>query len=220
MLPAIPPQQISSRANCRRCGRGSDSRQSGPAREATCIRCNRKGHYSAQCQSSTIAELTAQVNQTEVQYQETAYLDTIEVTDRNMWEVKINIEDKSVRFKVDTGAEVTVLSDSTWKSLKSSTPLKKAQISLCGPDQTTLRVIGEAKLGLSYKGKSSNQNVFVIKDLKSNLLGLPARGLRYKQNYSEWRTWGSSRQLRSPHHGAQRWLSFLKTREWFESVWT
>ena len=150
MLPAIPPQQISSRANCKRCGRGSHSRQSCPAREATCFRCNRKGHYSAQCQSSTIAELTAQVNQTEVQYQETAYLDTIEVTDRNMWEVKIDIEDKSVRFKVDTRAEVTVLSDSTWKSLKCSTPLKKAQISLCGPDQTTLRVIGEAKLGLSY----------------------------------------------------------------------
>ena len=154
MLPAIPPQQISSQASCRRCGRGSHSRQSCPAREATCFRCNRKGHYSAQCQSSTIAELTAQVNQTEVQYQETAYLDTIEVTDRNMWEVKIDIEDKSVRFKVDTGAEVTVLSDSTWKSLKRSTPLKKAQIPLCGPDQTPLRVIGE---GLSYKGKSSNQ---------------------------------------------------------------
>ena len=101
------------------------------------------------------------MNQTEVQYQETAYLDTIEVNDRNMWEVKIDIEDKNIRFKVDTGAEVTVLSDSTWKSLKYSTPLKKTQISLCGPDQTTLKVIREAELGLSYKGKSSNQNVFV-----------------------------------------------------------
>ena len=194
-----------------------------------------------------------------------------------MWEVKIDIEDKSVRFKVDTGAEVTVLSDSTWKSLKCSTPLKKAQISLCGPDQTTLRVIGEAKLGLSYKGKSSNQNVFVIKDLKNNLLGLPAiRALQLFSNVcsvdksiisqypspftglgkfghkytiklkpnpqpfalstprniplpmrakveaelQRMENLGSSRQLRSPHHGVQRWLSFLKTREWFESVWT
>ena len=94
-----------------------------------------------------VAELTAQVNQTE---QEIAYLDTIEVTDRNMWKVKIDIEGKSVHFKVDTGAEVTVLSNSTWKSLKCSTPLKKAQISLCGPDKSSLRVIGEAELGLSY----------------------------------------------------------------------
>ena len=179
ILPAIPSQQKLSQANCRRCGRGSHSRQFCPAREA---RCNRKGHYGAQCQSNTIAELTAQVNQTEVSYQETAYLDTIEVTDRNMWEVKIDVEDKSVRFKVDTGAEVTVLSDSTWKSLKLSTPLRKARISLCGPDQSSLMVIGEATLCLSYQGKSSNQNqgkssnqnVFIVKNLKNNLLGLPA----------------------------------------------
>ena len=150
ILPAIPSQQISSRANCRRCGRGSHSRQFCPSREATCFRCNRKGHYGAQCQSNTIAELTAQMNQTEVSYQETAYLDTIEVTDRNMWEVKIDVEDKSVCFKVDTEAEVTVLSDSTWKSLKLSTPLRKARISLCGPDQSSLMVIGEATLCLSY----------------------------------------------------------------------
>jgi len=39
-------------------------------------------------------------------------------------------------FKVDTGAEVTALSDSTWKSFDLSSLLKKPEISLCGLDHS------------------------------------------------------------------------------------
>jgi len=63
-----------------------------------------------------LKELT-EGNQTEDLYAETAYLNTVEGTDKNLWEIRIGIEDKQVSFKVDTGTEVTALSDSTWKSL-------------------------------------------------------------------------------------------------------
>ena len=77
-------------------------------------------------------------------------------------------------FKVNTGAEVTVLSDSTWKYLKLSSPLKETGTSLCVPDQSCLKVRGETTLSLSYQGKSSTQCVFIVNNLKNNLLGLPA----------------------------------------------
>ena len=35
--------------NCMRCGKGQHSWHSCPARDATCHRCQRKGHYSSQC---------------------------------------------------------------------------------------------------------------------------------------------------------------------------
>ena len=75
--------------------------------------------------SSTVAELTTEENQTEGLYAEIAYLNTIEGTDKSIWEITIGIEGKQVPFKVDTGAEVTVLSEVTWKSLEHSLPLKK-----------------------------------------------------------------------------------------------
>ena len=172
-IPSAPPPSTPLRS-CRRCGKGSHPRQSCPARDVTCFRCNRKGHYSTQYQSSTVVELTTEKNQTEVLYAETAYLNTIEGTDKNIWEIKIGIEGKYVPFKVDTGAEVTVLSEVTWKSLKLSSPLKKTGTLLCGPDQSCLKVLGETTITQSYQRRSSTQRVFVVNNLKNNLLGLPA----------------------------------------------
>lgn len=122
-------------------------------------------------------------NHTKISCPETAYLNTVESTDRNMWEIKIKIEDKCVPFKVDTGAEVNVLSDSTWKSLKLSSLLKKTGTSLSCPDHSSLKVMGEAILSLSYQRKSSTKHVFAVNNLKNNLLGLPViRALQLLSN--------------------------------------
>ena len=43
-----------------------------------------------------------------------------------------------------------------------------------GPNRVPSEVIGETSLKLTYKGKSSVQRVFVIKNLPNNLLGSPA----------------------------------------------
>ena len=89
-------------------------------------------------------------------------------------EIMIRIEGKQVPFKVDNGAEVTVLSEVTWKSLEHSLSLKKTGTLFFGPDQSCLKVLGESKIALSYQGRFSTQHVFVVNNLKNNLLGLPA----------------------------------------------
>ena len=63
-LPALP--QISARRppnNCRRCGSATHPKQSCPARDATCFSCNRRGHFSSQCLSNTIALVGTQPEQ-------------------------------------------------------------------------------------------------------------------------------------------------------------
>jgi len=69
---------------------------------------------------------------------------------------------------VDTGAEVTALSDSTWKSLGITTPLKSVGLPLFGPELTWKKM-----LPLTYNGNTCTEEVFVVKGLKNNLLGLP-----------------------------------------------
>ena len=78
-------------------------------------------------------------------------------------------------FKVDTGAEVTALSHTTFKSIQKSVPqLKRSNQTLRGPNRSPLDVAGETTLKLTYRGKSCAQRVFVINNLQHNLLGLPA----------------------------------------------
>ena len=57
----IPRQPVPNAKVCRRCGKTSHPRQSCPAKEATCFRCNRKGHFGYQCLSKTVAEVANQL---------------------------------------------------------------------------------------------------------------------------------------------------------------
>ena len=54
--------------------------------------------------------------------QDVKFFDTVENGQHNFWEVQVNIDDKTFKFKVDTGAEITVISEATWNSLYSAKP--------------------------------------------------------------------------------------------------
>ena len=107
-------------------------------------------------------------------YADTAYPNTVESTKQNIWEAEVNVDKAVIKFKVNTGAEVTVISETMWKTLNLSQPLHKPSSSLCGPDHTPLKILGEVLLSLTYKGRCCIQLVYVVKNMKNNLLGLPA----------------------------------------------
>ena len=67
-LPAIPNTPSKPPlGNCRRCGGGTHPRHLCPAKEATCFRCNRRGHYSSQCLSNTVATISVTPPQPKVE---------------------------------------------------------------------------------------------------------------------------------------------------------
>ena len=77
-------------------------------------------------------------------------------------------------FKLDTGAEVTAVSQETYQKLPNAPQLSSPQRTLCGPSCKPLQVLGQCQMDFSHKKASSNQQVYVVKELRSNLLGLPA----------------------------------------------
>ena len=88
-----------------------------------------------------------------------------------MIDVKVN--NICVTIKVDTGAEVVAISGSTLQTLgqlEVSMPDKK----LCGPSDVPLDLRGSLTVTLSMKQHKCDQEIFVVKQLKHNLLGLPA----------------------------------------------
>ena len=166
----------------KRCGKGSNPRQLCPARDVTCYRCNRQGHYCSQCLSRTMGEVVTSAQQTVLDsqedndlYSDTIYLDAINNADEKQWLVTVLVESNSVIFKVDTGAEVTALLERTFQSFTNPVPkLQKSTQTLRGPNHSPLEVISKVTMTLTYNGKSCNHKVFVIRHLQNNLLGLPA----------------------------------------------
>ena len=94
-------------------------------------------------------------------YLDTTYLDE---TTESAWRMDVMVNSNKVQFKVDTGAEVTAVSESAWKTLSNVPPLSPTKKLLGGPDRKLLSVLGEAKVSLSCGQKSSMQTVCVIKN--------------------------------------------------------
>ena len=112
-------------------------------------------------------------------YTDVVYLNTVcdeQAHTKNVpesWNVQVMVKNK-VLFKIDTGAQVTAMSESAWNSLSHPGKLRKAKQRLCGPDRKPLDVLGTVSLTLTLNGKSCTQQIYIIRNLRSNLLGLPA----------------------------------------------
>ena len=115
-----PNRRVSSRTQqkggkCSRCGRGPHSRQQCPARDAECHNCKKKGHYSAKCFQRTIADVDVTANviaEKETDLYDMANLNTVLDSEKDTtWSCTVLLNDQEVKFKLDTGADVTVISD-------------------------------------------------------------------------------------------------------------
>ena len=84
----------------------------------------------------------------------------------NSWRVIIKVNGQGVNFKIDTGAEVSVITERTMDSLKLNHKLSRETTKqLMGANKTQLEVICE------YNGRKAEQ---LVKKLQNDLLGLPA----------------------------------------------
>ena len=115
-----------------------------PASSARCHRCDKRGHYSAQCFSRKASASASQVSL------DCAFLDTVGDSSTSCWTTQVLLQNKMVTFKLDTGAEVTAVSEATFKSL-TEVVLKQPGRKLFGPTHQALEVVGE------FRGKLSAQ---------------------------------------------------------------
>ena len=106
------PRKIPSVKKCMRCGKESHPREQCPAKDAECHRCKRKGHYEAVCRSKTVAGAMS------ADAMDVAFLDNVSPgKQETIWLATIQLNGKQIPFKLDTGAEVTAISDATHQRL-------------------------------------------------------------------------------------------------------
>jgi len=104
---------------------------------------------------------------------DSAFLDTVTNSQESAWSATVLVGKTEVQFKLDTGAAVTAITEETYKSLKSVT-LKKPSKLLYGPARQELEVLGQFTEHLTHQQNSMQGDIYVVRGLKANLLGLPA----------------------------------------------
>ncbi|XP_037518504.1 uncharacterized protein K02A2.6-like [Rhipicephalus sanguineus] len=144
---------------CGFCGRAAHPRAQCPARSSLCNFCKKKGHFAEVCRSRKSKQKVGSI-----------HLSTVGAGAKSLL-VDVTVDEYTMQFKVDSGAEVSAIPEDFPKLLAK---LDKVDTVLTGPGGQPLRVLGSYTAQLRWRGKTSLQRLFVIESLSVPLLGLPA----------------------------------------------
>lgn len=164
-------------AACDNCGlQHAPERQNCPARNVSCNACKKMGHYARKCRSSTrnVQEVAYYHDATEPPEPLHVYLgsvntDTSQQNEEAAWYETLDVQGYPVKFKLDSGADVSVISEDTWKLLKPRpklTQVKSKLVSPGGPLQSKGQFIA--------KSNDFNFRVIVVSSATENLLSRTA----------------------------------------------
>eukprot|EP00731_Ephydatia_muelleri_P036767 Em0321g6a len=147
------------RTRCGNCGRGPHTRENCPARRVACHSCGRQGHFSAHCRSKEVLALSVPGFEEDVQSADPVFLGTLGNKGTSTWTVDVASHGKLLRFKIDTGPEVTAISETTYESLGKTQLLRKCAKTLYGPSAEPLHILGVLQMELKYSGRVCHQPV-------------------------------------------------------------
>ena len=134
---------------CYRCGQKGHHPRLCAARDGTCHNCGKKGHFARVCrQGKQFKGGTQWVGGDHTQAEDDEGEDLLRVggTASQPYEVQIEINGKKVRMEVDTGASVSLISQSTQQSLFPTAILQHSNIKLRSYTRHSIPVIGMMKV--------------------------------------------------------------------------
>ena len=153
---------------CTRCGKHpTHDRQHCPAKDVTCRKCGKRGHYQVVCRSARVSQVDTHTDLSE------AFLGAIGDTTDNPWSVTIDVNGTQIELNIDTGAEVTVISEEAWRKV-GQPALSPPDRTLRGPDTHKLPTTGQFTARLSKDEHKVEEEIYVVKGLHKPLLGRPA----------------------------------------------
>ena len=150
------------------CGYSSHNRSECPARSAKCNSCGKMGHYAVVCGSKGGTKGKVREIAQDAQGSGEEFLGTLTADKKNHWKAVVKVNDEKCVFKLDTGAEVTVLAQDE-PALQKMT-LEKTTKRLTGPGGTGLSVLGKVDSLLEVGDRRHHEAVYVVEGQRSSLL--------------------------------------------------
>ncbi|GBO27926.1 hypothetical protein AVEN_237574-1 [Araneus ventricosus] len=122
--------------------------------------------------------LSAKTGNEQKRYCEVSYLGVVQLESKNKtninWTVTVQVNHKNIKFKIDSGADHTVLPANVFENVLQNAKLEPRDKILCGPDKNQLKTLRKFRAIIEYKGKNCIEEIYVIASLQMCLLGKPA----------------------------------------------
>ena len=150
-------QGARSKEECGKCGKPQHSEESQcPALKSKCKKCHKKGHWERKCRSKAVREVTSE------QQEETYFLGAVECEkEEEKWTVGLPINNVKVSFKIDTGADATVIGQRTFEKMSPKINLGPPDTCFVSPGGD-LKCIGMFPCTTSYKDEQYSFMAYVI----------------------------------------------------------
>ena len=165
----------SQHQQCKRCGRDNHPRDNCPARDSICHKCSVKGHWAKVCLSKPkVNEVYFDSDDGDQGFLGSVESEvTVDTVESKPWITNILIDGVNVKFKVDRGADVTVISDKDFERFAGG-KLVNAKNVLCGPRKPKPRCTRKFRCTMETEKCYSAQDVYVVRGLSLAHLGRPA----------------------------------------------
>ena len=166
-------RDLQNKQSCFRCGKDpSHSRERCPARNSTCNKCSKVGHWAKVCRSKVVAEIFKENSEGNTNYE---FLGEVISKDNAQWRKDLKLNGEKLQFKMDTGADETCIPFTTYDSMRTKLPvLQKTKKKLHSCDGKKLNICGKFNTTIEADEKIIVQEIYVIKGLHQALLGGPA----------------------------------------------
>lgn len=149
-------KEQSGKKKCFRCGRFHNNPATCPAINWTCFNCNVKGHSARICSAKKSVRQLDELDDSEDML---GYLKVLS-GNSNQKLIEVEVNNKVVKFEVDTGACCTVMSKSAVKDFgKLEVSFRDDLKSVTGD---VVKVIGSTKVDVSYGGRNYSLDLVIL----------------------------------------------------------
>ena len=157
---------------CDRCLGLKHLKKDCPAKDSRCHKCGKTGHWQRACRSKEVSEITGEIFPNEFFLGEII----VESIEAEPWKANLEVDDCKFQFKLDSGADVTVVPKSVYDKISNNRSLKLQATDkiLLGPCNYRLDCLGKLKAKITSKNKFIIEEIYVVKDLSKPLLGKSA----------------------------------------------
>lgn len=166
------PKMHSDKPTCHKCGNPAHPKGQCPAKNVVCHTCSKKGHFQKVCRKATSVNAVGFADEEP----NGLFLGSVEAG-TNPWSVDLEIRNQKVRFKIDTGADVSVIPHQTYTAIMGpdgERALAQTDKPLFGPGGGCLSVAGVTKETLKKGEHTCQEDLYVVRGLHTPLLGRPA----------------------------------------------
>ena len=177
-----PPGHKPKSKACGWCGKSPlHKKQQCPVKEAVCHTCGKPSHFQSVCRSVNVIYTDTDrepvsdsaLDPLPSSREEYNFLEMVPKGDAKPWSITIAVNNEPIEFKIDMGAEVTVISSKVHHAIRQPT-LQSAMKTLRGPSNEKLSVKGQFAATLQHGNKVTGQDLYVVDSLHKYLLGRPA----------------------------------------------